>query len=62
LGIAACEDTTGPDGPLTGHFSIVPTFRSQSAGVVDVETVRVLLVRASDESVVLDTTITLEPR
>ncbi len=41
--VATCKDGTGPE--LVGHLSIVPVFQSSAAGIIDVRSVRVIIVQ-----------------
>ncbi|MGH7520312.1 MAG: cupredoxin domain-containing protein [Gemmatimonadales bacterium] len=54
-----CRDSTGPWG-LAGHLAFAPTFESSSAGIVDVDRLRITLVRPPSD-VVLDTVIAIPP-
>jgi Tol biopolymer transport system component len=54
-GVWSCQDHAGPGG-VTAHFALAPTFASGSAGIVDIDSVRVRLFRANDE-LALDTVV-----
>ncbi len=53
----SCRDAAGPAAG-TGYFSLAPSFASAAAGIVEIGSVRVRLLRG-DESVALDTTVTV---
>jgi plastocyanin len=54
-----CRDSTGPRG-FAGHVAFAPTFESGSAGIVDVDRLRITLVRPPS-TLVLDTVIAIPP-
>ncbi|MEE8191994.1 MAG: hypothetical protein V3T74_04565, partial [Gemmatimonadales bacterium] len=58
VAVWSCEDHTGPGG-VTARFALAPTFASSSAGIVDIDSVRVRLFRA-DETLALDTVVAVE--
>ena len=58
VAVWSCEDHTGPGG-ITAHFALAPTFASSSAGIVDIDSVRVRLFRA-DETLALDTVVAVD--
>ncbi len=57
LFMLSCLDEAGaPGAHYIGRFAVVPTFVSGAAGIVEIAQVRVVAVRADDESVVFDST------
>jgi Tol biopolymer transport system component len=53
---------TDLDGPVyvPGYFALAPSFESSAAGIVDVDAIRVILVRDEDGTVAIDTVVTHE--
>jgi len=60
IAVTSCLDDPSGPGVQSGFLSLAPSFESSAAGIVDVGSVHVILVRAADESVALDTVVTLE--
>ncbi len=62
LGLGSCLDDTGAPGAiLPGRFAVAPAFVSANAGIIEIARVRIILTRPDDESVALDTVVTVEP-
>ncbi len=62
LSTLSCLDEVGaPGAPYIGRFAVAPTFESGTAGSVQIAQVRVVLTRPADQSVALDTTVTVTP-
>ncbi len=60
LFMLSCLDEAGaPGAPYIGRFAVAPRFVSGAAGIVEIAQVRVIAVRADDESVVFDSTFTV---
>ncbi|UCG89220.1 MAG: hypothetical protein JSW71_12045 [Gemmatimonadota bacterium] len=60
LVISCLGDPSSPR-PRTAHLALAPGFASGTAGVVEIDYVRVVFQRTVDSSVVLDTTVQLQP-
>ncbi len=52
---------TDPSGPayVPGFLALAPSFESSASGIVDVDSVHVILIRDEDESIALDTVVAL---
>ena len=58
VALTSCQDDpSGPLAPLTGYFALAPSFEGSAAGIVDLDRVRVLVVRTEDSTVALDTIV-----
>jgi hypothetical protein len=53
-------DSSGPALPLTS-FTLAPAYPAATAGIVDIDRVRVVLVRLKDESTAVDTIVQVAP-
>ena len=56
----SCSDDLGPNVPRQGRFGVAPHFAG-SASIIDVASIRFVLLRTSDSSVAKDTVITIAP-
>ncbi|HEX9580166.1 MAG TPA: hypothetical protein VF970_03595, partial [Gemmatimonadales bacterium] len=58
--IASCADPGGPRG-FDAHFAIAASFASSAAGIVPIDRARITLIRNTDSTVALDTTVIVNP-
>ncbi len=61
VSVFATSCLTDPAGPayVPGFLALAPSFESSAAGIVDVDSVHVMLIRDEDETVALDTVVAL---
>ena len=57
LGVLACEEAGGPEHMVDGLLALAPAFESDLASLIEVESVRCLLLREETEEVVGDTVV-----
>jgi hypothetical protein len=60
LFLVNCSDQTGPEQQY-GHLSLIPTFASRAAQIIQVDSVQVLLLRSDSATVALDTVVAIDP-
>ncbi|HEX9693139.1 MAG TPA: hypothetical protein VGA22_13685, partial [Gemmatimonadales bacterium] len=61
LAVGCLDDVGGPGPGIRGYFSITPSFQSSAASIVPLGSARLVIRRASDQVVVTDVTLPINP-